>query len=46
MDFFLGDNQGGESKVLPPLRREQSVVALKKVAKEERVKDCHLQEDS
>ena len=45
-DFCLGDNQGGESKVLLPSRREQSVAASEKIAKKERVKGCHLQEDS
>ena len=44
------DSQGGESKVLLPLRRllrrrEQSVAAFKKISKEERVKGCRLQED-
>ena len=46
MDFCLGDNQGGESKVFPPLRREKSVATLKKIVKEEKVKGCHLREDS
>ena len=36
--FSVGRNTRG--------RREQCIVTFKKIANEERVKDCHLREDS